>query len=69
EGDANANRFDSSIEIVCADLLDESEMVRHDSKRLAQIVIACAASDRARRLAAASSLSQNIPLDAINLGQ
>jgi len=69
ETDAIANRFDSSIEIVGADLLDESEMVRHNSKRLAQIVIACAASDRARRLAAASSLSQNTPLDAINLGQ
>ena len=67
EGDAIAHQFDSSIEIVCADLLDESEMVRHNSKRLAQIVIACATSDRARRLAAASSLTQNIPLDAINL--
>ena len=69
EGDRTANQFDSAIEIVCADLLDKSEMVRHDSKRLAQIVIACAASDRARRLAAAGSLSQNKPLDAINLGQ
>jgi uncharacterized cofD-like protein len=69
ESEAIANRFDSSIEIVCTDLLDESEMVRHNSKRLAQIVIACAASDRARRLAAASGLSQNTPLDAINLGQ
>jgi len=67
EGDAIAHQFDSSIEIVCADLLDESEMVRHNSKRLAQIVIACATSDRARRLAAASSLTQNIPLDVINL--
>jgi uncharacterized cofD-like protein len=69
EADAIADRLDGVIEIVCADLLDKREMVRHDSKRLAQIVIACAASDRARRLAAASSLSQNRPLDAINLGQ
>lgn len=69
EGETSANQFDSRIEIVGADLLDRSEMVRHDSKRLAQIVIACAASDRARRLAAQGSLSQNRPLDAINLGQ
>lgn len=69
EGDSIAKSFDSAIEIVSADLLEHSEMVRHDSKRLAQIVIACAASDRARRLAAANSLSQNRPLDAINLRQ
>lgn len=69
EGEGIANEFDSETAIVCADLLDESEMVRHDSNRLAQVVIACAASDRARRLAVAGSLSQNRPLDAINLGQ
>ena len=69
EADGLALKPDSAIEIVGADLLDKSEMVRHDSKRLAQIVIACAATDRARRLAAAGSLSQNRPLDAINLGQ
>lgn len=69
EGDHAPNKFDSAIKIVRTDLLDKSEMVRHDSKRLAQIVIACAASDRARRLAAAGSLSQNRPLDAINLSQ
>ncbi len=68
EGDGIANGLDS-IEIVCADLLDKGEMVRHDSERLAENVIACAATDRARRLAAANSLSQNRPLDAINLGQ
>lgn len=69
ESDSIASQLDRAIEIVGTDLLDESEMVRHDSKRLAQIVIACAANDRARRLAAADSLSRNRPLDAINLGQ
>jgi len=40
------------IEVVQADLLDRSEMVRHDSQRLAQIVFACAANARARNLGA-----------------
>jgi len=39
---SDADLFDRSIEIVRADLLDQSEMVRHDSARLAEIVIACA---------------------------
>lgn len=69
EGEGTTTRDLSGIEIVRADLLDKSEMVRHDSKRLAQVVIVCAANDRARRLAVAESLSQNRPLDAINLGQ
>ena len=69
EDDGVTNAGDNQIEIVRADLLDKSEMVRHDSQRLAQIVIDCAASDRARRLAAAGTLSQNRPLDAINLRQ
>src|SRR5215510_11518368 len=59
----------SRIEVVRADLLDKSEMVRHDSARLAEVVIACAANDRARRLAVAEGFSQNRTLDAINLGQ
>ena len=46
------DRLNGSIQIVCANLLEQGEMVRHDSKRLAQIVIACAASDRSRKLAA-----------------
>ena len=36
------------IEIVRADLLDEGEMVRHDSARLARVVINCAANARSR---------------------
>jgi uncharacterized cofD-like protein len=34
--------FGRSIEIVRADLLDHSEMVRHDSGRLAEVLMACA---------------------------
>jgi len=34
--------FGRSIEIVRADLLDHSEMVRHDSARLAEVLMACA---------------------------
>jgi uncharacterized cofD-like protein len=52
EDDAGARNCDRAIEIVRADLLEKGEMVRHDSERLAQIVIASAASDRSRRLAA-----------------
>ena len=33
-------------EVVRADLLDEGEMVRHNSERLAQVVIKCAAKAR-----------------------
>jgi len=36
------------IEIVRADLLDEGEMVRHDSARLARVVINCAANAHSR---------------------
>jgi uncharacterized cofD-like protein len=34
EEDNTADPFDSTIEIVCSDLLDKSEMVLHDSKHL-----------------------------------
>lgn len=57
ESSSIGGEFEPEIEIVHADLLDHSEMVRHDSKRLAEIVIACAASDRARKLATAEVLS------------
>jgi uncharacterized cofD-like protein len=42
--EATDERFaHEGIKVVCADLLDEGEMVRHDSARLARVVIACAA--------------------------
>jgi uncharacterized cofD-like protein len=42
--DDNLNTFalQSDTEVVRADLLDEGEMVRHDSARLARVVIGCA---------------------------
>jgi hypothetical protein len=43
--------LDSQTEIVHADLLDQGEMVRHDSERLADVVINCA--ERARSAALA----------------
>ncbi len=42
-------------EFVRADLLDASEMVRHDSERLARVVIACAESARSQTLVGAES--------------
>ena len=51
ESDTGKQVCGDAIEIVRADLLEKGEMVRHDSARLAQIVIACVASDRSRRLA------------------
>ncbi|HJZ81419.1 MAG TPA: gluconeogenesis factor YvcK family protein [Pyrinomonadaceae bacterium] len=45
------------VELVRADLLEKSEMVRHDSARLAEVVMACAASERARSLAATEIVS------------
>lgn len=51
EKTTDANACDAGIEVVCADLLDEGEMVRHNSDRLARVVIACAADDRAKKLA------------------
>lgn len=46
----NMNTFANHAdpEVVRADLLDESEMVRHDSARLARVVIACAEKARLR---------------------
>jgi len=59
EKSTDANACDAGIEVVCADLLDDGEMVRHNSERLARVVIACAANDRAKRFAAAEMLTAN----------
>ena len=48
EDDVNAITFHSETEVVRADLLDEGDMVRHDSARLARVVIACAENARSR---------------------
>jgi uncharacterized cofD-like protein len=42
-------------EFVRTDLLDQSEMVRHDSERLARVVITCAERARSRSLAGIES--------------
>ena len=59
EKTTDANACDAGIEVVCADLLDDGEMVRHNSERLARVVIACAADDRARKLAQTDMLTVN----------
>jgi uncharacterized cofD-like protein len=47
--------LDPETELVRADLLDEGEMVRHDSERLARVVIACARKARAQTLVSLES--------------
>ncbi|MDX6559261.1 MAG: hypothetical protein QOF72_2310 [Blastocatellia bacterium] len=47
--------LDPQTEIVRTDLLDDGEMVRHDSERLARVVIACADRARSRPLAGMKS--------------
>lgn len=59
EKDADGSLIDDGIEIVRADLLDEGEMVRHDSARLARVVVACAASARSQDLLGAELISAN----------
>ncbi len=59
EKTTDANACDAGIEVVCADLLDDGEMVRHNSERLARVVIACAADDRSRKLAQTDMLTVN----------
>jgi uncharacterized cofD-like protein len=53
ESAVDAEACDAGIEVVRADLLDEGEMVRHNSERLARAVVDCAAHDRAKRFATA----------------
>jgi hypothetical protein len=50
---ADAEACDAGIEVVRADLLDEGEMVRHNSKRLGRVVVDCALRHRQTRFAAA----------------
>src|SRR5205823_7512318 len=57
EKTTDANACDAGVEVVCADLLDDGEMVRHNSEQLARVVIACAADDRAKKLAQTEMLT------------
>jgi len=46
--DASESMLDPETEVVRADLLDEGEMVRHNSETLARVVITCAEKARSR---------------------
>ena len=48
EDDVNTIAFHSETEVVRADLLADGEMVRHDSARLARVVVACSEKARSR---------------------
>ena len=50
EHEVDCGGLDSETELVRADLLDKGEMVRHDSERLARVVIACAERARSQTL-------------------
>ena len=48
EDEVNPVAFHSETEVVRADLLADGDMVRHDSARLARVVVACSEKARAR---------------------
>lgn len=55
EDELDCAGLDPETELVRADLLDEGEMVRHDSARLARVVIACAERARSQTLVGVES--------------
>ena len=55
DGEIDCAGLDPETELIRADLLDEGEMVRHDSKRLARVVIACAERARSQTLVGVES--------------
>ncbi len=55
EDELDCGGLDPETELVRADLLDEGEMVRHDSERLARVVIACAERARSQTLVGVES--------------
>jgi uncharacterized cofD-like protein len=50
EDEIDASEFGPETEFVRTDLLDQGEMVRHDSELLARVVISCAERKRSRTL-------------------
>ena len=66
ESAADAESCDAGIEVIGADLLDDGEMVRHNSERLARVVVDCAAKYRAKKLAAAD-MTEHLSPNAIAL--
>jgi uncharacterized cofD-like protein len=55
EDEIDCAGLDPGTELIRADLLDEGEMVRHDSERLARVVIACAEKVRSHTLVGVES--------------
>jgi uncharacterized cofD-like protein len=53
ERNADAESCDAGIEVVRADLLDQGEMVRHNSARLGRVVVDCAARHKKIKFATA----------------
>jgi len=55
----STSQLDPEIEVVRVDLLDEGDMVRHNTDRLARVVISCAANARERNLIGTELLAAN----------
>ena len=55
----STSQLDSEIEVVRVDLLDEGGMVRHNTDRLARVVMSCAANARERNLIETELLAAN----------
>lgn len=50
--DASASQLDPHLEVVSADLLDQGEMVRHNTQSLARLVMSCAANPSQNQIGA-----------------
>ncbi|HXI23715.1 MAG TPA: gluconeogenesis factor YvcK family protein [Pyrinomonadaceae bacterium] len=55
----SSSQLDPEIEVVRVDLLDEGDMVRHNTDRLARVVMSCAANARERNLIETELLAAN----------
>ena len=57
--ETSASQLDPHLEVVCSDLLDEGEMVRHNTDRLARVVMSCAPNAHPRNLIGTELLATN----------
>ena len=55
----STSQLDSEIEVLSVDLLDEGDMVRHNTDRLARVVMSCAANAREQNLIETELLAAN----------
>jgi uncharacterized cofD-like protein len=55
----STSQLNAEIEVVRVDLLDEGDMVRHNTERLARVVMSCAANARERNLMGTELLAAN----------